>query len=117
MTSPKLAVAILVALLAVGASAAVIMSRAWHLDSRVSVVEKTDTVSLTVSESGTSFARGIGSTNLTREEAASLGRALLEAAGQPEKVCPALAPCSMNQGCFTIQSIPVVTPTGYTEAK
>ena len=41
-----------------------------------------------------------GTVDITKQEAAELGRALLEAAGQPEKVCPAPALCT--NGCFTI---------------
>lgn len=73
--------AFLVALLAVGASAAVSMSRSWTINdgtaTKVRMTEVTDGVDLLTY--GTSRFESV---RLTKEEAASLGRALLEAAGE-----------------------------------
>ena len=84
----------LLLVLAVGASATT-LRRAWLIDRPgavgmvryVSVAEEDDgKVRLRVfAENAITFRYA----DLTSEEAASLGRALLEAAGQPEKACPA----------------------------
>lgn len=39
-----------------------------------------------------------GTVDITKQEAAELGRALLEAAGQPEKVCPSIQFAPYNNG-------------------
>lgn len=85
---------------AVGASAAVSMSKSWRLTRD----DGTGTTSVTMTETpdgvdlltwGRSRFEAV---KLTKEEAASLGRALLEAAGEPEKVCPAVQFAPYNNG-------------------
>ena len=64
------------------------MSRSWTINdgtsTKVRMTEVTDGVDLLTY--GTSRFESV---RLSKEEAASLGRALLEAAGEKEKVCPA----------------------------
>lgn len=112
--TPRALSFVAVALLAVGASGAVqsFTEKRWVIErpmrSGVDLV-------IVSGEEGIRFQAGKGfwdgqySTNLTRDEAASLGRALLEAAGQPEKVCPTLPTCSSQWGCITL--MPNTTPT------
>lgn len=52
-------------------------------------------------ENGVYFSLELVSAKLTAKEAASLGRALLEAAGQPEKACP------NNSGLINIDPEPI----------
>lgn len=78
---------------AVGASAAVV-SHVWKLGDDgaglFAVVLTTGDEGITLRAGGT--VSRFTPARLTKEEAASLGRALLEAAGQPEKVCAATWP-------------------------
>lgn len=70
--------------LAVGATAEGIWRRSWDLDNRITVAQKEKAVKLHVSD-GTSYE--VSTVTLTLDEAASLGQALLEAAGEKPKEC------------------------------
>ena len=91
---------------AVGASAAVVVSRNWTVTQngtpRIYIMEVPGGVELRATAP---TGQGV---IMTRDEAASLGRALLEAAGQPEKVCPAPMP---YQGCLTVPSLNAIPTT------
>lgn len=88
--TPRALSFVAVALLAVGASAAVSMSKSWRLTRD----DGTGTTSVTMTETPegvdllTWGRTRFEAVKMTKDEAASLGRALLEAAGQPEKMCP-----------------------------
>lgn len=84
---------------AVGASAAFSEGRFWI---RTEGETPAETLRLSAHGDNLSIWTARNLTQLTRDEAASLGRALLEAAGEPEKVCPASIFLGPQSGTFQL---------------
>ena len=90
---------------AVGASAAVYVEKIFkviHDDSGVATVAMSTTSDGKVLLMAGGYPNRFDRATLTKEEAASLGRALLEAAGQPEKKCEVCA-----SGCIHLNQNPI----------